>query len=301
MAHFTNAQGIRISGQDLEIQIGESKEIGLWGFRDSGGQALNVDVMTSSGQQCSDIASVFQIREQGDTRFYRIRGLRAGSGRVDAFTSSLNSWDNMNLNVSGSPSPLTKLVSALDDGSLTINRGDANVIRSVANGSTTSISIDPQIVNLLNNLLMFGNLDIMSLLRRGQSQHGVVSGSHVTCKAVDIAGYRGIPVRLHPKDVAINVICSILERFPEGQFDLGFPRPVGGATGFSPSDDVFFSVPDLATAQQCWDGTISRPLSQMLQPAQDRVRMAMPPQAKFRILYPDGLNHLHVSVTRHPI
>ena len=32
MAHFTNAQGVRISGQTLELQIGESKEIGLWAF-----------------------------------------------------------------------------------------------------------------------------------------------------------------------------------------------------------------------------------------------------------------------------
>ncbi|MGI8638354.1 MAG: hypothetical protein ACR2MG_00140 [Pyrinomonadaceae bacterium] len=300
MAHFTNAQGIRISGQNLEVQIGESKEIGLWGFRDFNGQPLTVDVMTGNGQQCSEIASVYQIREQGDTRFYRVRGVRAGNGRIDAITGSLNSWDNMNLTVSGSSSPLSNLVKALDDKSLTINRGDANVIRSVADGSTT-ISIDPQIVNLLNNLLMFGNLDIMSLLRRGQSQHGVVSGNHVTCKAVDIQGYRGIPVRLRPKDVAINVVCLILARFPEGQFDLGFPRPVGGATGFHPPDDVFFSVPDVATAQQCWDGTISRSLNQMLQPAQDRVRLAMPANTRFRILYPDGLNHLHVSVTRNPI
>jgi hypothetical protein len=197
------------------------------------------------------------------------------------------------------PSPLDRLVRGLEAGSLTINQGDAKVIRAAAAGSAT-VSIDLQIVNLLNNLLVFGNVNVMSLLRRGQSQHGVVNGNRVTCKAVDIQGYRGIPVQLRPKNVAINVICSILERFPEGQFDIGFPRPVGGPTGFNPADDVFFPVPDLATAQQCWDGTISRSLSQMLQPAQDGVRMAMPPHARFRVLYPDGLNHLHVSVTRNP-
>ncbi len=297
MAHLTNAQGARISGQTLDVQVGESKEIGLWGFRDFSGQPLNVDVMTANGQQCSDIASVFQIREQGDTRYYRIRGLRAGTGRVDAITRDLSSWDNVNLTVSGSPSALDRLVRALGDGTLRINQADASVIRSVAGGSTT-VSIDPLIVNLLNDLLVFGSLHVMSLLRRGQSQHGVVSGNHVTCKAVDIQGYRGIPVQLQPRTTAINLVCSILERFPEGQFDLGFPRPVGGAAGFNPADDVFFPVPDLATAQRCWDGTISSSLSQMLQPAQDRVRMAMSPRARFRILYPDGLNHLHVSVTR---
>ena len=299
MAHFTNAQGVRISGQDLQVQVGESKEIGLWGFLDFDRRPLNVEVMTSSGQQCSDIASVYQTREQGDTRFYRVRGLRSGNGRIDALTRGLASWDNLNLTVSGSPSPLDRLVRALEDGSLTINPGDANVIRSAGAGSAT-VAIDPLIVNLLNNLMLFGNLNVMSLLRRGESQHGVVTGNLVTCKAVDIQGYRGIPVRLLPRDMAINVVCLILAQFPEGQFDLGFPRPVGGPTGFNPAEDVFFAVPDLATAQRCWDGTIACPLSEMLQPAQDRVRMAMSPRARFRLLYPDGLNHLHVSVTRNP-
>src|SRR6266508_1087311 len=283
MAHFTNAQGTRISGQNLQVQVGESVEIGLWGFRDFDGQPLNVEVMTGNGQQCSEIASVYQTREQGNTRYYRIRGFRAGEGRIDALTRSLAVWDSLNLKVSGAPSALERLVKGLDDGSLTINRGDARVIRDAAAGSAT-VAIDPQIVNLLNNLMVFGNVSVMSLLRRGQSQHGVVSGNRVTCKAVDIQGYR-----------------SILVRFPEGRFDIGYPRPVGGATGFNAADDVFSSVPDLATAQQCWDGTISRSLSQMLQPAQDRVRMAMAgSRARFRVLYPDGLNHLHVSVTRNP-
>lgn len=300
MAHFTNAQGVRISGQALAVQVGESKEIGLWGFRDFGGQPLNVDVMTPSGQQCSEIASVFQVREQGDTRFYRVRGLKAGSGRVDALQGGTNTWDWVSLTVSGAPSGLDRLVRALADGTLRTSPGDASFLHSVAEGSAT-LALDPLIVNLLNDLLTFGSVDVLSLLRRGQSQHGVVSGNLVTCKAVDIQGYRGVPVRLQPRDMAINVVCSILERFPDGQFDLGFPRPVGGPTGFSPSDDVFFAVPDLATAQQCWDGTISRSLGQMLRPAQERVRMAMSPRARFRILYPDGLNHLHVSVTRSPI
>ncbi len=299
MAHFTNAQGIRISGQTIDLQVGESKEIGLWGFRDFGGNPLTVDVMTPGGGQCSDIASVFQVREQGDIRFYRVRGLRAGSGRVDAFTRELSVWDNVGLTVGGSPSGIDRLVRAMGDGTLRVGAGDAAFLRQVAAGSPTR-ALDPLIVNLMNNLLTFGTLDVLSLLRPGQSQHGVVAGNHVTCRAIDVQGYRGVPVRLHPPAMAINVVCWILERFPDGQFDLGFPRPVGGPTGFNPPDDVFFAVPDLETAQQCWNGTISRALGQMLQPAQDRVRMAMSPRARFRILYPDGLNHLHISVTRNP-
>lgn len=298
MAHFMNAQGVRISGQSLHVQVGESREIGLWGFRDFDGQPLNVEVMTSNGQQCSDIASVYQTREQGDTRYYRVRGLHAGIGRIDAITRSFTSWDNVNLTVSGTPSPLDRLVRGLDDGSLTMaHPADANVIRQAAAGSST-VSIHPQIVNLLNSLAVFGNVSVLSLLRRGGGQHGVINGNQVTCKAVDIQGYQGVPVRLRPRDIAINVVCAILSQFPEGQFDIGFPRPVGGPTGFNPDDDVFFPVPDLATAQRCFDGTISLPLNQMLQPARDRVRMAMSPRAQFRVLFPDGLNHLHVAVTR---
>ena len=299
MAHFTNAQGIRISGQPLDLQVGESKEIGLWGFRDFSGQPLTVGVMTPAGGQCSDLASVFQVREQGDIRYYRVRGLRAGTGRIDALTRNAAMWDNLQLHVGGSSSGIHRIVQALDDGTLRVSNGDASFLRSVDAGSTT-VALDPLIVNLMNNLLTFGSVDVMSLLRRGVSQHGVVTGSLVTCKAIDIQGFRGVPVRLQPREMAINVVCRILERFPDGQFDVGFPRPVGGATGFNPADDVFFSVPDLATAQQCWDGTITRSLSQMLQPAQDRVRMAMVGRARFRLLYPDGLNHLHISVTRSP-
>ena len=248
-----------------------------------------------------DTASVSETREQGETRYFRVRGLRAGNGRIDALTRSLASWDNLTLTVSVRAVTSGQTGVGLGDGSLTIKQGDADVIRAAAAGSAT-VSIDPQIVNLLNNLLVFGNVNVMSLLRRGQSQHGVVNGNRVTCKAVDIQGYRGIPVQLRDKVMAINVVCSILERFPEGQFDIGFPRPVGGPTGFNPADDVFFPVPDLATATAVLgrQGS-SRSLSQMLQPAQGRVRMAMSPQARFRVLYPDGLNHLHVSVTCNPV
>jgi hypothetical protein len=76
---------------------------------------------------------------------------------------------------------------------------------------------------------------------------------------------------------------------------------VGGANGFAPADDGFFAVPDQATAQLCWDGRISRPLSAMMTPAREDVRSAMArARGTFNTLYPDGLNHLHVSVTKTP-
>jgi hypothetical protein len=103
-------------------------------------------------------------------------------------------------------------------------------------------------------------------------------------------------VTLASRDPAIRVVCGLIADFPAGLFDLGFPRPVGGADGFDPSQDVFFPVPDQATAQQCFDGTISRGMNQLLEPAQTRVREAMGRSpATFGTLYPDGLNHLHVK------
>ena len=45
------------------------------GFRDFEGRPLDVVPMTSSGKLCSDLASVYQIREQADTRIYRVRAL----------------------------------------------------------------------------------------------------------------------------------------------------------------------------------------------------------------------------------
>ena len=298
MAHFVDAAGNRISLQPLKLQIGETKEIGLWGFRDFSGTPLIVDVMTPTGQQCSEIASSVLAREVGNIRYYHVRGLKAGNGRLDAITTAVQMWDNCPLVVEGVMNPLSRLVQAIEDGDLRINRGDANVIRTAATGGG-DVVIAPQIVDLLDRLLARGTLDVMSLLRRGQSQHGVVRGNKVEAKAVDIAGYRGVPVRLTPSQLGITVVTQIIERFPDGQFDLGFPRPVGGATGFNPSDDVFFSVPDQATAQQCWDGKISRTMAQMMQPARDAVQAAMSRSSgTFRILYPDGLNHLHVSVSR---
>ena len=300
MANFVDSQGNRISGQSVSVRVGESLELGLWGPSDFQGQPLTIDVSDPTGQRCIDIASIFSTTYRNNTHFFRVRGLREGTGRIDATTRAFQVWDTVSLTVGDGTSQIQELVRALDDGTLHINRGDANVIRAVANGSAT-LGIDDLIVQLLNNLLMFGDVDVMSMLRRGQSQHGVVVGSRVICKAVDIQGYRGIPVRLRPRETVINLIAEILQRFPAGQFDLGFPRPVGGATGFHPADDVFFSVPDQATAQQCWDGTISRPLSAMLQPARDRISMAMGlSPGTFNVMYPDGLNHLHVSVTKYP-
>jgi hypothetical protein len=106
-----------------------------------------------------------------------------------------------------------------------------------------------------------------------------------------------MPVVLNIPANAIRVVSSLIGNFPPGKYDLGFPRPVGGPSGFDPAHDVFFSVPDKATALACWQGKISRSLDQMLEPARTAIRAAMSgnPRAVFAIIYPDGLNHLHVK------
>jgi hypothetical protein len=43
MAHFTDVNWIRISGQNLDRQMRERKESGLWDFRDFDGQPLNME------------------------------------------------------------------------------------------------------------------------------------------------------------------------------------------------------------------------------------------------------------------
>ena len=72
-----------------------------------------------------------------------------------------------------------------------------------------------------------------------------------------------------------------------------------------PPRDVFFSVPDLATAAMCWDGSITRRLDEMLNTepdrAQNNIRAAMrASRARFHVMYPDGVDHLHINVTKYP-
>jgi len=95
---------------------------------------------------------------------------------------------------------------------------------------------------------------------------------------------------------AIAVITNLISHFPPGRFDLGFPRPIGGDNNFDASADVFFPVPDKATAHLAFLGHLSRPMSAMLEPARSQVTAAMArTSAHFAILYPDGLDHLHVK------
>jgi hypothetical protein len=205
-----------------------------------------------------------------------------------------------------SPTPGEIVLAALDDGSIRINAGDGHVLRDSINGSRTII-VNDAIVRLLASFAAAGTVDVLSMYRRGASQHGVVDGTRVLVNAIDISGIGGTLVDFNrlSKPEMVRLVAAMIRLLPSADFDLGFPRPVGGPTGFNPAQDVFFSVPDQATAQMCWDGTISRRLADMLNTdpprAQDNIRAAMrASRGTFHVMYPDGNNHLHINVTRSP-
>lgn len=291
--------GTALSNQSLTLQTGASLNVGLStnaqampGFPASTG----IVVTTDGGPRFTGRVNIALTSWQGGAPTYRITGFRGGPVRLLA-SRGANVLDSVDIRVIGQELASMTVLDALDGMRLTISPDQARVLRDSINGSQTVI-VDQTIIELLAALLRVGSVNVMSLLRRGESQHGVVEGNKVTCKAVDIQGFGGTPVISNdPPDRLIDLVCGMLSLFPASDLDVGFPRPVGGAT--DPTHDVFFNVPDQATAQKCWDGTISLPLSAMRQPARDRVTQAMrQSNATFHVLYPDGLNHLHVSVTK---
>jgi hypothetical protein len=245
-----------------------------------------------------------QIRVQfaglrGSGTGYRVTGFRPGPARLIA-ASGARILDTVDLMIIGKEASGMVVLDALDAHRLRMSADQVKVLKESINGSK-SIIVDQQIVDLLAALLDNGDVDVMSLLRRGAAQHGVVQGDKVFVKAVDLSGFKGTPVISNDGQKLVDLICSMLKLFPKGDFDIGFPRPVGGETGFDPAHDVFFPVRDLAAAKKCWEGKAGGPLSEMLQPARSKVAAAMrQSDATFHVFFPDGLNHLHVNVTKFP-
>jgi hypothetical protein len=295
--------GAALSNQSLTLQTGASLNIGLsskapamLGFPSSTG----VVVTTDGGPRFTGRVNITLTSWQGGAPTYRITGFRNGPVRLVA-SRGANVLDSVDITVIGQEIAAMTVLDALDSMRLRISPDQARVLRDSINGSQTVV-VDQSIIELLAALLRQGSLEVLSLLRRGESQHGVVQGNQVICKAVDISGFAGTQIISNdPADRLIDLICRILSNFPDSDLDIGFPRPVGGPTGFDPTHDVFFNVPDQATAQKCFDGTIALPLNAMRQPARDLVGQAMrQSRATFHALFPDGLNHLHVSITKSP-
>jgi hypothetical protein len=161
------------------------------------------------------------------------------------------------------------------------------------------VYITRELRQLMLSLCQHGILKIACMnahhpLPRGPHGYPDCLGKNIQfCTAIDIGQYNGQDVNLnyHHSRVpayAIKVVTDLLWNFPEkGTFDVGFPRPIGGHH-VDPKHDIFFPVTNLRQPQH------SMPLSKMLQPAQLAVRLAMRGR-DFRVLFPDGADHLHVK------
>jgi hypothetical protein len=299
-AHFVRQLGGPVV-DSLNLQTGATIEMGLQFSRPSSATfpiAVNIGpdgAPRFTGDVNVDVSVASVSIPPGFTKV-KVMGFRPGPVRLNATVGGtlLGSCD---IQVQGKELSGMTVLDALDGYRLLIPDADAKVLRDSIKGSKT-VGVDPIIIDLLAALLRRGTVGVMSLLRPGQEQHGVLEGGKMIARAVDLNMFQGRNVVSTGRDALVSVVCDMLTLFPAGDFDLGLTRPVGGH-GFDHNFDVFFVVDDQATADACFAGKIARTLSQMLQPARDSVSTAMQAcDATFHLLYPDGLDHLHVGVTR---
>jgi hypothetical protein len=86
MAHFVNQpKGERISGQTVDVLMGQPVQIGLWGFQESPGRDLTL--MTYP------VVRWNSIRDQQNVRIYGLWDLPEGEVRVEAVASTRAVWD----------------------------------------------------------------------------------------------------------------------------------------------------------------------------------------------------------------
>lgn len=299
-----SAQFVRQVGgspiDSLTIQTGTTMEIGLQFTKPSTSPAIVLNIAPDGGARFTgdvnvDVSLTSVSIPPGFTKI-KVTGFRPGPVRLLAMVGA-TLLDSCDVQVQGQEMPGMTVLDALDHHRLFVPDGDARVLRESIKGSKT-VGVDPVIIDLLAALLRRGSVGVLSLLRPGQEQHGVQEGGKMIAKAVDLNMFQGRNVVSTGGDALVSVVSDMLTLFPDGDFDLGFPRPVGGH-GFDHNFDVFFVVDDQATADACFAGKIARTLSQMLQPARDSVSTAMQAcDATFHLLFPDGLDHLHVGLTR---
>ena len=302
MANFVDAQGQQISGWPIQLRPGQSIAVGLTGITDQLTQPI-VDIIDATTPKRLSFAKVEAGRDTGTTRFFRVIGMTSGLGRIGAVVgNAVVDW--VGLSVSGEEqSGVSRLVEALDQGVLVMrNAEDPRVLRKFAEGDRKVIITDPM-VDLLTSLLEAGNVDVMRLYAHKQGPHGIVDGNRILVWGVDIQGFCGLPVRLDNKAAAIEVVANLIEHFPPGHFDLGYPRPTKELQPPAKEKDVFFSVPDMEAARACYErtGFPGSPggLHTMLLPARNRILAAISTsRATFHAHFADGLNHLHVQVPR---
>ena len=187
------------------------------------------------------------------------------------------------------------LAGLMSAGRLMLPASDARIVNALAADGKPHERPSEGLLEMLFALTDARPTRSISVFRPGQGPHGVSDHGLFVSRAIDISQFGAAPITLSPPSAAITVVADILSRLPAGKYKVGFPRPVGGPTGFDPAHDVFFPVPDLETASRCFAGTIALPLSSMLSPAREAVTSAIPAGVTFDAIFPDGLNHLHLE------
>jgi len=301
MANFTDAQGQRISLSDQTLKINETREYGLWGFRDASGTALTVSVDTPSGNQCADYAQVELTRVSGDIQFFNLTGLRNGAGRVDAITSAAQTWDYFKLTVSGEMTVGDQLRAAIDAGRMTFVTDERRQKFLTAlngdkvNGRTAQVSEELQTVLAVLSRHGIKILRTYTPNDPPGSPHAELHGNIQIDRAVDVMEYAG--GRLHwtvdRERLIANVIKLLSDLPPSAKYNIGFVRPVGGPTGSDVAHDVFFHVPpDRAPAAFSPDGSWG--WGAMIDPPKSRVRAALAGKV-CDYVFPDGSDHIHLK------
>lgn len=141
VAHFVNVEGERISNLPVTLRPGKLMDFGLWGYRDTQGLRLNVDIVEVTNTNKLPIGRVELTRELGDICYFRVQATAEGAGRMAA-TATNNSavWDSFGFAVSASApveiTGLDKLVTAMDEKKLIFQHtNEPATLRAAAEGN----------------------------------------------------------------------------------------------------------------------------------------------------------------------
>lgn len=310
MAHFFRPpSGERVSQQTVNLNLGGVLNLGLWGPLESQGRYLDIKIDNPSIARFDDILG---SPKDAVTQQFKLYGQSIGTTRVSAVTSSGGIWDWISVNVQvappAPPTPGELLYQHYQAGHLLFNNpGDRINFEAINAGRRINgrrVQLSAELIEFLNSLLDDGTVNVLSLYRYNQSMHGQEMASGlVVCRAIDIAAYQGSRINLEsgiPPLTIIQTIARIIDHLPATNCQIGFPRPrhtydTHDPTDFIPALDIFFPVPDQATAQQCLNGRIGRIRGQLMEPARTHISAALARAegrgTTFVAMYPDGKDH----------
>jgi hypothetical protein len=281
--------------------VGETREYGLWGFRDFDGRALTISVNTASGLECADYAQSTPTRIVGDIQFFNLTGLRSGAGRIDAITAFGHTWDYFQLAVSNVMSIGDQLRDAVASGRILFqNNEHRRLFFSALDGDSVNghvAQLAPELQTVLA-VLARRSLTIMRTYTPAdgaRSPHAELHGNTQIVRAVDIMEYAG--GRLHwtvERETLIVNVTRLLSDLPATvRYNIGFVRPVGGPTGSDEAHDVFFHVPP-ERAAVAFNPDGSWGWGAMIEPPKSRVRLALAGKT-CDYVFPDGADHIHLK------